>query len=143
MDKPKTAMQIIGVNINFLMFKKNISSWDLAEKVGLSRQTIHSYRTGKSVPRLDDAVKIAKALDVDIKALLEGIEEDSDPSRWHDMKDDPPQPMRPVLVVGQDGRSNILKFDPEQNLWLTEDPYLVYKADYVVRWYEPVQNAEG
>ena len=40
--------------------KKNITQAELAEKVGLSRQTIHSIEKGTFIPSTINALKIAK-----------------------------------------------------------------------------------
>lgn len=46
---------------------------ELAEKVGLSRKTIVRYETGKTVPSILEAYKLADALEVSIDDLVCGM----------------------------------------------------------------------
>lgn len=55
---------------------KNIGQEELAKKVGVTRQAIHSIENGKYQPSVILAFKIAKALDIDINELF--ILEDND-----------------------------------------------------------------
>lgn len=47
----------------------------LASMVGLKRQAVWSYRQGKTVPRVDVAIRIAKILGVDLYDLWEAVPE--------------------------------------------------------------------
>ncbi len=50
--------------------KKKITQAQLAEKVHVSRQTIHAIETGKFVPSTVLALKIAKYFDIRIEELF-------------------------------------------------------------------------
>lgn len=50
--------------------KKKITQAELAEKVNVSRQTIHAIETGKFVPSTVLALKIAKFFKVKIEDLF-------------------------------------------------------------------------
>lgn len=50
--------------------KKGMTQRQLSEASGVNRVTIAKYETGKSVPSLSNAEKLAKALDVKIEELM-------------------------------------------------------------------------
>jgi transcriptional regulator with XRE-family HTH domain len=58
-----------------LLKQKGISGKDLANKVGVSENSISFISTGKTQPRFDLLVKIAEVLDVDIKDLFNSTKE--------------------------------------------------------------------
>jgi len=53
----------------------NLTQGDLAEKVGVSRQTINSIETKKYIPSTVLALKIAKVFNMTLDALFE-LEDD-------------------------------------------------------------------
>lgn len=56
--------------------KKKITQAELADKVNVSRQTIHAIETGKFIPSTVLALKIAKFFDVKIEDLFKLEEND-------------------------------------------------------------------
>lgn len=50
--------------------KKGLGQKELAQKAEMSRQGVYQLETGKREPTLMSAVKIAKALEVDINELI-------------------------------------------------------------------------
>lgn len=54
----------------------NLSQQELAERVQVSRQTIHSIESGKFMPSYILAIKIARVLDVPVEELF--VVEDKD-----------------------------------------------------------------
>ncbi len=48
----------------------NLSQQDLAEKVSVSRQTIHSIESGKFMPSYILAIKIARVLNMPVEELF-------------------------------------------------------------------------
>ena len=56
--------------------KKDISQSDLAEAIGVSRQTIHSIERGKFVPSTVLALKMAKYFETNVEDIF--ILEDDD-----------------------------------------------------------------
>lgn len=50
--------------------KLDISQQDLAEKVNVSRQTIHSIERGKKTPSVELAIKIAQFFKVSVEELF-------------------------------------------------------------------------
>ena len=68
------------------MFKDNLVSMrkmhgysqeELAEKIGVSRQTLSKYEVGESLPDIEKCRLLANALDVSIDALVNYNKEDS------------------------------------------------------------------
>ena len=59
---------------NFLKqwrLQKALSQTELAEKVGVSRQTIYAVEVGKYVPSVVIALKLAQILDVPVEKMFE------------------------------------------------------------------------
>jgi putative transcriptional regulator len=54
----------------------NLSQQDLAEKVNVSRQTIHSIESGKFMPSYILAIKISRVLNIPVEDLF--VVEDGD-----------------------------------------------------------------
>lgn len=50
--------------------KLDISQQDLAEKVNVSRQTIHSIERGKKIPSVELAIKIAQFFKVSVEEIF-------------------------------------------------------------------------
>ena len=48
----------------------DLTQQDLADKVGCSRQTIHSIESGKFVPSVEVALKIAKILNSKVEDIF-------------------------------------------------------------------------
>lgn len=48
----------------------DLTQQELADKVGCSRQTIHSIESGKFVPSVELALKLARALNVKVEELF-------------------------------------------------------------------------
>lgn len=49
---------------------KNLTQYQLAEKVGLTKRGILTLEKGAGAPRLDNAVKMAKVLNIDSDVLF-------------------------------------------------------------------------
>lgn len=63
-------------NIKIERARHNFTQGDLAEKVGVSRQTINSIETKKYIPSAVLALKIAKVFQMKVDDLFELEEED-------------------------------------------------------------------
>ena len=63
---------MIGENILTLRKKRNWSQETLAEKVGVSRQTIAKWESGESAPDLEMGERLSDALDVSLDELAHG-----------------------------------------------------------------------
>ena len=55
--------------------KQNMTQQDLAEKIGVSRQTINSIESQKYIPSTVLALKIAKIFNIKVEEIFE-LEED-------------------------------------------------------------------
>ena len=56
--------------------QNNITQQELADKIGVSRQTINSIETGRYVPSTVLALKLAKMLSSQVEALFQIEESD-------------------------------------------------------------------
>ena len=60
----------VGEKITILRKRNNLSVAKLAEQAEISVATIISYEKGKTIPSVDNAIKIAMALNVPIDDLI-------------------------------------------------------------------------
>lgn len=63
-------------NIKVERARNNITQQELAEKIGVSRQTINSIEAGKYIPSTVLALKIAKIFNLSIEEIFELEEKD-------------------------------------------------------------------
>ncbi|MBQ7266602.1 MAG: helix-turn-helix transcriptional regulator [Firmicutes bacterium] len=78
-------MKTLPEKIKLLRLSENLSREQLAQKVGVSKQSIGFYENNQKKPRQDTLFKLAKALNVSVKYLIddncenphEGEEKDS------------------------------------------------------------------
>ncbi|MBR3223808.1 MAG: helix-turn-helix transcriptional regulator [Atopobiaceae bacterium] len=59
-----------ATNLRALRTLRNLSQRDLADVSGVSYESIKGYESGKSVMSLENAAKIADALDCSVDALV-------------------------------------------------------------------------
>ena len=62
---------IVGQNIKFYRFKREISQEELAHQANISTTSISLIENGRVDIKLSNLFEISKALDVDIKDLLD------------------------------------------------------------------------
>ena len=68
-------------NLKEAMYCKNLTTIQLAEMTDINSGTISSYlKTKNSMPPVDKALKLAKALDVSIDFLVNGFDEKTESS---------------------------------------------------------------
>lgn len=60
---------MIGMNIRFLRDKNNMSQEQLAEKLGVSRQTVAKWESGESMPDIERSLQFAMMFSVSLDAL--------------------------------------------------------------------------
>jgi len=60
---------MIQLLLGDLIKERGMSQRFVAKQVGVNENTLRNWIQGKSFPRLDQAVKLAEVLDVDIKEL--------------------------------------------------------------------------
>ena len=66
----KNYYEILAQNIKIERVKGNITQQELANRAGLSRDTISQIERGIANPTLETIISIAKALNVDLNTLL-------------------------------------------------------------------------
>ena len=69
---------MIGKNLQKIRKQKNLTQEELAETVGVARQTIAKWENGESVPDLALAGKLAAALEVSLDDLANAPEDELD-----------------------------------------------------------------
>jgi transcriptional regulator with XRE-family HTH domain len=68
----------IGERIRVLREERGLTGEQLASKLERGSQTIYRWEWGKTSPRWDDLQEIAKALDVEVSRLTDGVEPSAD-----------------------------------------------------------------
>lgn len=58
-----------------LRLAKGVSQGELAQKVGMSNRVISHYETGRILPSLPVAVRLARVLDTTVEVIFEACEE--------------------------------------------------------------------
>lgn len=139
----REAAKIFGANLNFLMIAKNMTTKELSDATGVTRQSMYNYRTGKALPRVDLAVRFAELLGVDIQALFQGVGAETDQPAWHFADIELPKDGEFVIAWCQGGVSELLRFDSETDLWMSPIPYRCYTKDYVIKWEYSSAELEG
>ena len=71
----KSIMSVL--RLKEILKEKGISGKELAEKVNVSENTISFIATGKTQPRFELLLLIAKTLDIDIRDLLNSTKDSS------------------------------------------------------------------
>ena len=67
-----TRAMSLGTNICRLRTANNLSQGELAEALGVSRQSVSKWETDASVPELDKLVKLASLFGVTLDQLVTG-----------------------------------------------------------------------
>ena len=62
----------LGTTISRLRAEKKLSQGDLADALGVSRQSVSKWETDASVPELDKLVKLSKLFDITLDKLVTG-----------------------------------------------------------------------
>ena len=57
-----------------LRLRRYLSQAELAERVGVTEVTIHSWETGKRVPRLGNLRRLAEALGVKVETVGQAVD---------------------------------------------------------------------
>ena len=66
-------LKTLGFNIKVARMKQNVSQEILAEKIGVTRETISKIETGNSETSILTILDIARALNVDINEFLKDV----------------------------------------------------------------------
>lgn len=90
----------LGEKISALRDQHKMSQGDLAEKIGVSRQSISKWETDTSVPELDKLIQLSEVFHITLDELVKGDapptrEENENPDHEHNA------PVQPIQVVVQ------------------------------------------
>ena len=61
---------MIGMNIKYLRNKLSLSQEDLAEKIGVSRQSVAKWENGESLPDIQKCADMAKLFEVSLDVFV-------------------------------------------------------------------------
>ncbi len=90
----------LGKRINRFRTEKSMSQGDLAEQLGVSRQSISKWETDSSVPDLDKLVKLSEVFGVTLDELVMGEKKP--------FSEPPPQPQQYVVIQKEATPKNII-----------------------------------
>ena len=71
----------LGENIARLRAEKRLSQGDLADALGVSRQSVSKWETDASVPELDKLVRLSELFGVTLDRLVKGEAADEEPKQ--------------------------------------------------------------
>lgn len=103
----KEILRVFSTNLEFLMKKNNIKAIELAERMGVAKQTVSTWTKGQNVPRTDKLDKLCEILHCDRNALLMR----SPATDLFDERPVPPQGMLPVIGLASCGKGVIARED--------------------------------
>jgi transcriptional regulator with XRE-family HTH domain len=69
----KVVVQRLAENVRRLRHERNITQEELAARAGIHRTQTGAIETGRHEPRVSTLVRIARALDVELSELLDGV----------------------------------------------------------------------
>ena len=144
----KDTAKIFGANLNYYMIVQSVSNKELAERAGCTRQSLYLYRSGRSLPRVDLAVRLAEELNIDIQSLFQGAGDCADVESWHFAKAELPPDKKWVVAWCEGGVCEILRYDSSVEMWRSPLPFRCYTKEYVIKWQdapneEPEESDNG
>lgn len=63
----------IGESLLIARRKTALTHKQVGAKIGVHRNTIHLYETGKSMPKIDVVMALCGVYDIELDALFEGV----------------------------------------------------------------------
>ena len=63
-------LEVRSISIRAMRQAKGLAQWQLAEMIGVKQESITQWETGKTSPRFERLVDIAKALDCTVDDLI-------------------------------------------------------------------------
>ena len=89
---------MIGENIQFLRKSRGLTQEALAEKIGVSRQTIANWETGESAPDIAMAAALSREMEVSLDEIV------SEPIKGFPLDAIPGRHMFGLVTVGDKGQ---------------------------------------
>jgi AbrB family looped-hinge helix DNA binding protein len=140
---------MICENIQFLRKKRNLTQESLAEKIGVSRQTIAKWENGESMPDLEMAERLSQTLDVPLDELVHMTVEQG-PVKLDPMKG---KHMFGLVTVGDKGQivipvqaRRVFHINPGDQLVVLGDEdrgLALMNAEFFLTAAEVMRNGEG
>ena len=103
----KDYLTVFSANLTFLMKKAGINQKELADRMGVSKQTVSTWRNGLNTPRTEKLDKLCAILDCDRNTLLQR----SNVSDLFDLRTVPDVCMLPVIGMASAGKGVIASED--------------------------------
>lgn len=69
------VLQSFRGNLIRARHRSNLKQAQLAEKIGVSRELVTAWEGGRTLPKLEDLLRLAEALKIPLRDLLEGYED--------------------------------------------------------------------
>lgn len=107
MTSEKEYLRIFSENLNFLMRKHGINQKELAERMGVSKQTVSTWCKGLNTPRTEKLDRLCSILDCDRNTLMQR----SNVSELFDIRPISGVGMLPVIGLASAGKGVIVKED--------------------------------
>ncbi|MBQ7409780.1 MAG: helix-turn-helix transcriptional regulator [Clostridia bacterium] len=73
MEEKKVKFEFYNEKLLEYRKNKNLSQEEIAEKIGVSRQSIYAWESGKSVPDIENMSKLCQVLDITANDLTNGL----------------------------------------------------------------------
>jgi len=67
-------MEVKGMTLRELRLAKGFNQMELARLIGVSNKVIGHYETGRAMPSLPVAVRLARVLDTTVETIFECVE---------------------------------------------------------------------
>jgi len=103
----KEYLRIFSTNLKFQMDKNNIKAKELADRLGVSKQTVSTWVNGLNTPRTEKLDRLCEILNCDRNALLMKTRA----TELFDERPVPPQGMLPVIGLASCGKGVIAAED--------------------------------
>ena len=103
----KEYLQIFSANLNFLLKKRGLNQKELADLMGVSKQTVSTWCNGINTPRTEKLDRLCEILDCDRNTLLQR----SNVSDLFDIRPVSGVTMLPVIGMASAGKGVIAKED--------------------------------
>lgn len=74
MGKSEKKFEFLGENLLKYRKEKGLSQEELANKINVSRQSIHLWESGKMIPDIENIISLCSTLEIETNQLTNGLE---------------------------------------------------------------------
>lgn len=83
-QKNHELFTVFGARLDKLMSRRDYTNESLAKKLGVSRQTVYNWTSGRAVPSFETLIKLVKTLNSSLDYLMRGIQTIAPKSQYHE-----------------------------------------------------------